>query len=135
LIEREADLELEAIKADVVLLQMEEVEGSTNIMVLDACRNMPLNRSFRNSARGLAQMEAPNGSFISYSTAPGSVAADGEGANSPFATALLDELSKPGQPIETTFRNVRRAVLRSTEGLQTPWDSSSLIEPFYFKPG
>lgn len=129
---READLALEAIPADTVLLQMQEAGVSTNILILDACRNMPLTRSFRNSARGLAQMDAPNGTFIAYSTAPGSVAADGEGANSPFATALVAEMSRPGQPIEAIFRNVRRSVLRDTDGLQTPWDSSSLLDPFYF---
>ena len=131
-IRREADLELEAVPADNVLLQMQEAGVSTNIVILDACRNMPLTRSFRNGARGLAQMEAPNGSFIAYSTAPGAVAADGEGANSPFAAALVREIARPGQPIEAVFRNVRRSVLRVTEGEQTPWDSSSLVDPFYF---
>jgi uncharacterized caspase-like protein len=95
---------------------------------------MPLTRSFRSTGQGLAQMEAPNGSFIAYSTAPGSVAADGAGLNSPFATALLREIATPGQPIEAIFRNVRRAVLQQTEGQQTPWDSSSLTEPFFY-PG
>jgi hypothetical protein len=131
---READLELEAVSASVILRQMEEVEASTNIMILDACRNMPLTRSFRSGGVGLTQMDAPNGSFIAYSTAPGSVAADGAGANSPFAAALLQEITRPGQPIEAVFRNVRRAVLQSTEGEQTPWDSSSLVDAFYFMP-
>lgn len=133
LISREADVELEAVAADNVLTQMQEAGVSTNIIILDACRNMPLTRSFRSGSRGLAQMDAPNGTFIAYSTAPGSVAADGSGANSPFATALLREIAQPGQPIETVFRNVRRSVLRDTEGQQTPWDSSSLVEPFYFR--
>jgi hypothetical protein len=134
-INREADLELESVPADAVFLQMEEAGASTNIVILDACRNMPLTRSFRSGERGLAQMEAPNGSFIAYSTAPGSVAADGSGVNSPFVTALLREVVVPGQTIEAVFRNVRRSVLRETEGQQRPWDSSSLIEPFFFQPG
>jgi uncharacterized caspase-like protein len=132
-ISHEADLVLEALPADAVLAQMQEAEASTNILILDACRNMPFTRSFRNAARGLAQMDAPNGSFIAYSTAPGSTAADGVGSNSPFATALVREITRPSQPIEVTFRNVRRSVLRETAGEQTPWDSSSLVEPFYFK--
>jgi uncharacterized caspase-like protein len=77
-------------------------------------------------------MEAPNGSFISYSTAPGGVAVDGDGGNSPFALALSTELTRPGQPIEIAFRNVRRSVLTATNGEQTPWDSSSLIDSFVF---
>lgn len=132
-IAREADLVLEAVPADAVLAQMQEAGVSTNIVILDACRNAPFARSFRSATRGLAQMDAPNGSFISYSTAPGAVAVDGAGQNSPFAAALIREVAQPGQPIETVFRNVRRAVLRETDGQQTPWDSSSLVEPFYFK--
>lgn len=134
-IKREADVDLEAVSADTVLLQMEEADAGTNIIILDACRNTPVLRSFRSGTRGLAQMEAPNGSFISYSTAPGSVAADGAGDFSPFATALAQQLRNKGQPIEITFRNVRREVLKLTEGTQTPWDSSSLVETFMFNPG
>jgi murein DD-endopeptidase MepM/ murein hydrolase activator NlpD len=133
-IHREADLDLEAVAADTVLLPMQEAGVSTNIVILDACRNMPLTRSFRSGAQGLAQMQAPNGTFIAYSTAPGAVAADGTGANSPFATALLREMVVPGQTIEAVFRNVRRSVLRDTRGEQRPWDSSSLIDPFVFRP-
>ena len=77
-------------------------------------------------------MEAPNGSFVAYSTAPGSVAADGDGKNSPFVTALAQQIGRRGQPIEVIFRDVRRSVLENTGGKQTPWDSSSLISPFYF---
>jgi hypothetical protein len=131
-IEAEADVDLESVAADTVLLQMEEAGSSTNIVILDACRNMPVSRSFRSGTRGLARMEAPNGSFVAYSTAPGSVAADGDGKNSPFVTALAQQISRKGQPIEVIFRDVRRTVLESTGGKQTPWDSSSLISPFYF---
>jgi uncharacterized caspase-like protein len=111
---------------------MEEAGSSTNIVILDACRNMPLTRNFRSGSRGLARMDAPNGTFIAYSTAPGSVAADGDGANSPFVKALAQQISRKGQPIEVLFRDVRRAVLETTGGKQIPWDSSSLISPFYF---
>ena len=134
LVRREADLELEAVTADSVLLQMQDAGISTGIVILDACRDMPLTRSVRSNVQGLAQMAAPNGSFIAYSTAPGSVAADGDGINSPFAAALMRELVQPGQTIEAVFRNVRRSVLRETGGQQRPWDASSLVEPFFFRP-
>lgn len=133
-IEREADVDLEAVAADTVLSQMVDASAATNIVILDACRNTPVLRSFRSGVRGLARMEAPNGSFISYSTAPGSVAYDGDGKYSPFAEALSMELSASGQPIEATFRNVRKSVLKSTDGQQTPWDASSLTDTFLFRP-
>ena len=77
---------------------------------------MPLVRGFRSPTRGLAPMDAPNGSFIAYSTAPGSVAADGSGANSPFVTALVKNLRRKGELIESIFRDVRREVLTSDRG-------------------
>lgn len=131
-IRAEADVDIESVAAEGVLAQMEEAGTRTNIVILDACRNMPLSRAFRSAGRGLAPMDAPNGTFIAYSTAPGSVAEDGLGANSPFVTALLQNIGRRGEPIEAIFRDVRRTVLTTTEGHQRPWDASSLIAPFYF---
>ncbi len=133
-ISSEAELEFEGVPADAVLRQMEDARAATNIVILDACRNMPLARGFRSGIRGLARMDAPRGSFIAYSTAPGDVAVDGAGANSPFALALAQRIALPREQIEATFREVRRTVLTATNGAQTPWDSSSLVEPFAFRP-
>ena len=85
-------------------------------------------------ARGLARMDAPTGTFVSFSTAPGQVADDGEGQrNSPFTRHLLRAMRQPGQPIELTFKEVRRAVIDETKGSQVPWDNSSLVGNFMFK--
>lgn len=131
-IRKESDVDIESVAAEAVLAQMEEAGTRTNIVILDACRNMPLSRSFRSGSGGLAPMNAPNGTFIAYSTAPGSVAEDGQGRNSPFVAALLENIGRPGEPIEAIFRDVRRNVLAATDGHQRPWDASSLIAPFYF---
>lgn len=131
-IDSEGDLELEAVKADAVLAQLEESYVSTRIVILDACRNMPLRRRTRTGARGLARMETPNGSFVAYSTSPGSTAADGGGIHSPFAESLATQMLVPDRPIEVTFREVRRQVVEMTSGDQVPWDSSSLLETFSF---
>lgn len=131
-IAREGDVDPESVAADSVLRQMELSGAKTSIVILDACRNNPLSRGFRSATRGLARMETPNGSFLAYSTAPGDVAADGQGKNSPFAKALATEIRKPDQAIEETFRNVRIQVMQETNQQQTPWDSSSMLVPFYF---
>jgi hypothetical protein len=104
-------------------------------MILDACRNVPIYRSSRAAVRGLAPMEAAGGSFIAYSTAPGRTAADGNGSDSPFATALAREIQIPGESIEDVFRNVRREVMHETGGDQIPWDASSLVATFAFAGG
>lgn len=129
-----ADLDLMGVEANWVLRQMESAGNRTNIIVLDACRNNPFVASNRSLGRGLAQIDAPTGSFISYATAPGKVALDGDGNNSPFSEALAKALPTPGLPIEQIFKQVRVNVIKSTQGAQIPWDSSSLVEDFYIKP-
>ena len=66
--------------------------------ILDACRNNPFSAVNKTSGRGLAIVDAPNGSLVSYSTAPGTEALDGDGANSPYTTALLKIGREPGVP-------------------------------------
>ena len=125
-IAREADVEIESISAYDVMTQMQFAGNAVNLVFLDACRNNPLAKASRSGTRGLARLDAPRGSFVGYSTAPGDVAADGDGANSPYALALADELNKPGISVEEAHRNVRARVLAQTGNKQTPWDSSSL---------
>jgi hypothetical protein len=105
-----------------------------NIVILDACRNNNLIGS-RSLNRGLARMDAPTGTFLSYSTAPGKVAADGSKGerNSPFTKNLLKAIQQPGQPIEEVFKEVRRNVTRETNGAQVPWESTSLTGFFSFR--
>jgi len=132
-ISKAADVDIESVSADTVLQQMEFAGSRVNIVVLDACRNNPLQRGLRSITRGLAPMDAAQGTFIAYSTAPGSVAADGSGANSPYTKALASTIVQPGVGIEEAFRDVRASTMQATGGKQIPWDSSSLTAPFYFK--
>ena len=129
----EADLDLAGVEARWLVRQMESARNVTNIIILDACRNNPFAAAGA-TGQGLARMDAPTGTFIAYSTAPGAVAMDGAGGNSPFTASLADAMTKPGQPIEEVFKHVRVTVLRETSGRQTPWDSSSLVRAFVFKP-
>lgn len=134
-IEREDEVADQAIDANLVLAKMDSAKNSLNIMILDACRNNPFARSFRSSARGLAQMDAPSGTLISFATAPGSVASDGEGQNGLYTEHLLKAIQQPGLPIEQVFKQVRIGVTRATKDQQIPWESSSLKGDFYFTPG
>ncbi|MBF0382334.1 MAG: caspase family protein [Magnetococcales bacterium] len=124
----------EAVEVDLLLRKLATARNSLNIVILDACRNNPFERSFRSINRGLAVVNAPQGTFIAYATKPGSVAADGKGKNSPFTKSLAREMLMPGISIEETFRKVRKAVFKETGSKQTPWDSSSLMETFIFNP-
>ena len=134
-IEKAGDVDIESVSADTVLQQMDFAASRVNIVVLDACRNNPMQRSMRGMTRGLAPIDAPQGTFIAYSTAPGSVAADGSGSNSPYTQALAKTIVQPGVGIEEAFRDVRASVMKATNDKQIPWDSSSLTAPFFFKSG
>ncbi len=132
---KEADVKIETVSADDVLEQMEFAGSRVNIVILDACRNNPMGRSVRSVSRGLAPMDSVRGTFIAYSTSPGSVAADGTGKNSPYSAALAKTIVRPGVGIEEAFREVRASVMAATGEKQVPWDSSSLTAPFFFKQG
>ncbi|MEM6972266.1 MAG: caspase family protein [Pseudomonadota bacterium] len=127
-----ADLDIAAVPVSWVMGQMESA-GTTNIIILDACRNNPFARSYRSaSSGGLARENAPTGSFIAFATAPGGVAVDGIGNNSPYTAALARAIKSPGLAIEQVFKRVRVDVLQATGGEQVPWESSSLIGEFFF---
>ncbi len=131
-LETESDVEFEAVDAGRILGKMDDAETKINIVILDACRNNPFAGRFRTASRGLAGMDAPEGSFIAFATAPGSVAADGEGRNGIFTKHLLLNMIIPGLKIEEMMKNTRNGVLAETEQKQIPWDSSCLTGDFYF---
>lgn len=127
-----ADLDFVALEASTVLRQMFAARNRTNIVILDACRNNPFAALPDFGGNGLAEMKAPTGTFLAYATEPGGVALDGAGGNSPFSQALAREMRVPGRTIEDVFRTVRTSVLEETAGAQTPWDTSSITEEFFF---
>jgi uncharacterized caspase-like protein len=110
-----------------------------NIVILDACRNNPFQRS-RSAvpgSAGLAALESPRGVLVAYSTDPDRPALDGgsrSGRNSVYTEALVEQMKAPGVPIETVFKRVRIAVSEATQGRQTPWENTSLRGDFYLAP-
>jgi hypothetical protein len=106
-----------------------------NIVVLDACRDNPFEGT--SSAKGLAQLDAPLGTFLAYATAPGNVAEDGDAksSNGLYTQFLLQELKKPTAKIEDVFKRVRFNVRKQSQGRQIPWESTSLEDDFYFNTG
>jgi uncharacterized caspase-like protein len=141
-------VEQEAVDLADVLKQMGAAGKRLNIVVLDACRDNPfttraieVSRSLSRSTgnvpfkigSGLAQTFAPSRTFLAYSTAPGQVASDGAGSNSPYSGALIEALKVPGLKLEDVFKQVRNAVASATGQVQIPWDNSSVFDDFYFR--
>jgi len=119
-----------------------------NIVILDACRNNPFSTQARELSRsltrgtgqlpvnigvGLGESSAPARTLLAYATAPGQVASDGSGRNSPYSGALIQALAEPGLRLEDVFKHVRAAVSKATEQKQIPWENSSVFDDFYFR--
>ena len=134
-ISSEIQLKHKTIDVGMVLDAMEYANNGVNIVILDACRDNPYGDSFRTNTRGLARMESPTGSLIAYATAPGDVAADGDGRNGLFTKHLLQAMQQPGRLVELTFKDVVKGVSRESGGRQTPFITASIADDFYFKPG
>ena len=130
----EEEIEVEALDVNYILARMAIAKNRFNIVILDACRNNPFERSFRSAAGGLAAISAPRGTLIAYATAPGSVAADGQGTNGLYTGELISALKAPNLTIEQTFKQARAEVVSKSGGKQTPWESSSVIGDFVFRP-
>ena len=137
-IQSDRDLRYETIDLDSVL---DAVAGrsAVSLLFLDSCRDNPFSkRLLANSRtigfRGLGAIDAATGTLIAFATAPGKTAEDGDGQNSPFTTALLRNLERPGIEVRRMLGEVRREVRETTKGRQIPWENSALEGEFYFKP-
>jgi WD40 repeat protein len=130
----EEQVEYDCVQADRILAFMESSGTKVNIIILDACRNNPFERSWTRSSagKGLAFMTAPSGSLIAYATAPGSTASDGSGNNGLYTSAILESIRTPKINILQIFQNVRKIVSEKSGGQQIPWESTSLTGDFYF---
>ncbi len=130
----EGDVKYFAVNAGWVLSKMQDAGNRLNMVFLDACRNNPFVRRFRSGLQGLAPMDAPEGTLVSFAAAPGGVAADGAGDNGVFTQNLLRYMNEPGLEVELMMKQVRAGVKKDTGGTQTPFSLSSLTGNFYFNP-
>ena len=151
--------ELGALKLSSVLGAMKGA-ARAKLVFLDACRDNP----FRSQEEGLALstgrtrraagfvrlrggLASPDASafgagdiFIAYATAPGSVAQDGSGKNSPFTAALARYVPKQGLEIKKMQTLVAKDVKQATgdkalyDQPQVPWFSVSLTADLYLWP-
>jgi hypothetical protein len=136
------DVELEAVPSGQV---MHAIDGAhqLRVVILDACRNNPFADTIRRTAgggrdigRGLAKIEPARGTLVLYAAKEGTIAADGDGADSPFATALAKHLTEPGIEVDKMFRLVIDDVFDATGNKQEPFMYGSLPgrQDFYFRP-
>ncbi len=126
------DVEDEAIPLDRVLRALDSAKR-LKLVILDACRDNPFAKTMKRSVvsrsigQGLAKIEPTTpDTLIAYAAKAGAVAADGDGDNSPFATALGKYIAEPGLDLRIAFGRVRDDVLKSTGNQQEPFVYGSL---------
>lgn len=125
-VDGEDDLPQQSIKLGALLNVLRTSRTRLNLVFLDACRNNPYKRGFRDGIRGLEKMSPASGTLISYATQPGLVADDGKGRNGVFTGQLLANMAAPGLPVELMIKRVASGVYASTEGKQDPWQEGSI---------
>jgi hypothetical protein len=143
-LEKASDLNFETVELDKILGSLDDPARAT-VVILDACRDNPLARSFRSRVgasrsaavgSGLAGYSSlGTGTLIAFATAPGQTALDGQGSNSPFTQALVKHLRTPNLEVRQMLTRVRADVASATGNKQIPWDNSSLLGDVFLAGG
>lgn len=126
------------------LVEIIASRARVQLIILDSCRNNPfvdrklaigLDAQLSAVQNGFSSQPVPVNSFLAFATSPGEVAYDGAGDNSPYTSALVEAASAAAnEPVGSVLETVRRRVYQRTNGLQVPWDSSTLVETISFAP-
>ena len=120
---------------------MEDAGNTTNIMILDACRDNPFPKSGRAlGGRGLAPTSAATGQMIIFSAGTGQQALDRLGSsdndpNSVFTRIFIKEIKKPGVRVDNVIREVRKKVVEAAKSVghdQVPAIYDQVVGDFYF---
>jgi hypothetical protein len=119
---------------DIVSKLREQAPEATHYVVFDACRDeLRLARQGKKALgaeKGFTPVSTVTGVMIAFATAPGRTASDVGQRAGPYASALAEELPKPGVEAVTMFRNVQLKV-KQTIG-QDPWLSFPTLPAIYF---
>jgi uncharacterized caspase-like protein len=131
-LERDVDIEDEALSLDRIMKAVEPVKR-LRLVILDACRDNPFAKTMKRSvgsraiSRGLAKVDpTTSDTLIAFAAKAGSTASDGDSRNSPFAAAIVKNVSVPGLDVRLAFGRVRDDVLKATNGKQEPFVYGSL---------
>ncbi|MBR0695622.1 caspase family protein [Bradyrhizobium lablabi] len=130
-LERDTHVEDEAIPLNRVL---QAVAGAKTLRLvfLDACRannfesTMKRTIASRAVGRGLNNLQPVGSTVVAYSAKQGTLAEDGIGRNSPFASSLLAHIEQQNLEINFLLRAIRDDVLKATNRRQEPYTYGSL---------
>jgi len=135
----ESNVKYKAYSVEQVLDNMDEKQVAMKLLILDACQDNPYKRSWSrgSSEKGLAEVKAPMGIYVLFSSWPGSTAQEGSRyglRNGVFTHYLIQEIEKEGVTIDGIINKVAGEVANLTHKQQMPYKSGMLTQDFYFKP-
>jgi tetratricopeptide (TPR) repeat protein len=135
----DADAEKEAVALEQVIATVGGAR-KLRLVMLDACRDNPFAAAMQHTIalklvdKGFSDIEPSAGFMVVYAAKHGETALDGEGVDSPFATAVAKDIKEPHVEVRKLFDIVRDDVWASTRHTQQPFTYGSPPgrEDFYF---
>ena len=133
------DAETEAVALEQVIAAVGGARA-LRLVILDACRDNPFAPTMQRTIalklvdKGFSNIEPSTGIMVVYAAKHGETALDGEGNDSPFATALAHDIKEPHVEVRKLFDIVRDDVWNATKHEQQPFTYGSPPgrEDFYF---
>ena len=138
-VDSQRNLTLDAFGVLDIDEMMRAAGAHVQLLFLDACRNNPFAAQFAapgslKSRSILPPKDVDAGALIAFAAAPGQVAADGMGDDSPFTEGFLKYAATPNIDVRQMLARVRSYVSDETAQNQVPWDNSSLVEDVFLVP-
>ena len=118
-----------AISLNVLLEYMDDAKNSVNIVILNTPYSLPFEEGKLSPKTGLAPIDGPPGSFIVFSTKPGTLASSPKNDKHGFGDILASYLLEKDLSFEQIIKRVRSDLLDHSN--QLVWQSSSLRSDFY----
>lgn len=123
------DVEGATINLDLTLAEIAFATNDHKLVILDVPSEIAIAEAI-GASPGLAAIDAPVGTLVAYGALPG-VSDRIPPHDGLYPLALANAMAKPGLMVEQVFQEVRLNVVEATDGVQIPWESSSLVSPVY----
>jgi uncharacterized caspase-like protein len=141
-LEADKDAETEAVALEQVIAAVGGAH-KVRLVMLDACRDNPFAPTMQRTMelklvdKGFSNIEPAAGFMVVYAAKHGETALDGDGVDSPFATAVARDLKQPHVEVRKLFDLVRDDVWSASRHQQQPFTYGSPPgrEDFYFVAG
>ena len=136
------DAETEAVALEQVIAAVGGAR-KLRLVMLDACRDNPFAPTMQRTMelklvdKGFSNIEPAAGFMVVYAAKHGETALDGDGVDSPFATAVARDIREPHVEVRKLFDLVRDDVWSASKHQQQPFTYGSPPgrEDFYFVAG